>query len=88
MANNKRVITETAREPLICHVDKRHEIAFDNDIGNRQPFILGRVHTRRVVTAGMQQDEIASRHLGQRIQHLVYLDRVRVRVVIRIRFKL
>ena len=83
--HGKRVVIETMRKPLVSHVNERQEFALGNDLRDRAPLVLGRIKPRRVVTAGMQQDNVALWRLPQYVEHRVDSNDVFFGVVIRIR---
>ncbi len=57
--DRKRVFVKAARKPLIRHVDECQQFAFDDDIRNRAPVIVGRVQARRIVATTMEQHRLA-----------------------------
>jgi hypothetical protein len=87
VSNYECVVVKTGCKSLVRHVNERHKSPLDNDVGDRAPFILARIKPRGVVATGMQEDEIARRHLAKRVQHLIDQYRVTVGVVVRIRLK-
>ena len=81
-AQAARVLVQPAPEALIGYVDEGKQPALGNDAGHLRPLLVVEVGARRIVTAAMQQDDVARLRLLQRSDHRIETDAARVAVVI------
>src|SRR3546814_14952092 len=69
MSNRERVLLKSVGESLVSDVDKRQKLTCRDDTCDFPPVIRAQVHACRVVTAAVQQHDVALRHTLQRVQH-------------------
>ena len=88
VTDRKRIGVDICRKALVGHVDKRHKFAFDDDIGDRPPLGLARIQARGIVTASVQQNDVAVRHGAQRIEHCVDFEHMALGVIVGVRLEI
>ena len=87
VSNDERVVVEAGRKSLVRHIDKRHKLPLDDDIGDCSPLVFARIESGGIVATGVQEHEITGRNLAERIQHLVNQNNVVASVVVGIRLE-
>ncbi len=83
-ANQECVSIQVRRETLVGNVDEGQQFALDDNVGNGSPLRLVRVDPGRVVTACMEEDDVAFRYIAQCVQHPAEVQRFALLVVVRV----